>query len=275
MNAVLYCNRAAAHMALRKFDTAINDCSRSLHLRPNYPKAKLRRARAYVEEKRFSGAVRDFEEYLKELKEERISATGNNVSATSAAETADVVAELAAARLAARRERDKTRTEANMHRDAFNGFGDAFNRNGPFDFSGTSPEDPFGRRRPSSSSIPRPSTSSQSSRRSSSTSQSSSQYSSSSSSGGSSSSGSGGGYGGKSTYKSSKTRQPPPPPSSSPVHGDSTSHYTVLGVSQTATAGEVKKAYLKLALKYHPDKNKAADVSCNLFSSRIVSALLF
>ena len=34
-------------------------------------------------------------------------------------------------------------------------------------------------------------------------------------------------------------------------------HYAVLGISPTATAGEVKKAYLKLALKTHPDKNKA------------------
>jgi DnaJ-class molecular chaperone len=33
-------------------------------------------------------------------------------------------------------------------------------------------------------------------------------------------------------------------------------HYAVLGVGASATAAEVKKAYLKLALKYHPDKNK-------------------
>ena len=33
-------------------------------------------------------------------------------------------------------------------------------------------------------------------------------------------------------------------------------HYTVLGIPSTATAGEIKKAYLKLALKTHPDKNK-------------------
>merc|ERR1711871_856689 len=58
---VVYANRAAVSMALNKFSRAIEDCTEALKRCPDMTKARLRRARAYMNAKRISDAVKDFE----------------------------------------------------------------------------------------------------------------------------------------------------------------------------------------------------------------------
>jgi tetratricopeptide (TPR) repeat protein len=254
LHAVLNCNRAACLMAVKRFHEAIDECTKALRIHSRYMKAMLRRARCFMRLQRFQEAISEYKRYLElvdEAKNTTLSSTSfvtpclfDGPRDVSDGDVAQVNKELddvhkakrradAAAKEEVDRRRDRTRWQDSFPQwnqqpsHSTSGSNNAYQRRDEWynQQSGTRRWDSF------SSRGPRP--------------------------------GHARSRSWNSDHQNERTRDnfddnhsSHGRPAGSPGSDPSLDHYTVLNISQNATEDYVKKAYRKMALKYHPDKNK-------------------
>jgi tetratricopeptide (TPR) repeat protein len=236
LNAVMHCNRAACFMALSKYEEALNECKKALDIHPRYMKALLRRARCHMRLDRYPEASLDFQTFFSYVQQASDGDTSfihaspyvfegpNQVKPTTLQEAREEQQELLN-RIEIERQEDARRAAENRRRNNFANqqrnserFGSSHgNRRQHFYTSSGRPFHSFTNRGPKNS----PNSS---------------------------------GTNGNSRTNSRRNYSSNPGGNRSQTPKSSSDHYAVLQIPRDADESDIKKAYRKLALKYHPDK---------------------
>ena len=240
INAVLHCNRAACFMATQEYRKAVDECTLALRIHPAYMKALSRRARAHSRLMQYDECISDCKRFISLYEQHKAHPDDMFTSVsrllfegphTVQPKTINEVKEELNNAFESKKIEEAQRARRDEYNRAWqserNFRSSAQNRRDNWYTSSSRRWDSFADRGPKSNS---------SRQNSSSSSNNNNKNSSSSRNTGT----------GRSSNSETNNRSP----------RDIKDFYTLLNVPRNATVADIKKAYRKMALKHHPDKNR-------------------